>query len=59
MSEETRISPSHVEDLLHWLAGEVLIGIAGCMGKGWQKWVKGAPPHKVKPEEYAEVERAT
>ena len=58
MAEETRIAPEHFVEFLRWLADDVIEGIAKCMGKGWEKWVKGAPRHKFKPEEWAEVELA-
>jgi hypothetical protein len=58
MSEETRINPEHLTELLEFLALDVLDGIAGCMGKGWKKWVRREPSHKFKPGELAEVERA-
>lgn len=58
MSEETRIDPEHFGEFMTFLANDVLDELAGCMGKGWQKWVKGQPSHKFEPEERAEVERA-
>ncbi len=58
MPEETRINPEHVWEFLPHLADEMLDRIAACMGKGWEKWVKGEPWQKFEPSEYAEVERA-
>jgi len=58
MSEETRILPEHFTEFLPLLADDVLDGIAACIGRGWKKWINNEPPHKFKPEEYAEVERA-
>jgi len=58
MSEETGIAPEHFEEFLPFLADDVLDGLAGCMGKGWQKWLRKEPLHKFKPDEKAEVESA-
>ena len=58
MSEEKRIAPEVFVKFLPFLADVVLDGLAKCMGKGWQKWVKGQLSHKSKPEELEEVERA-
>jgi hypothetical protein len=58
MPEETKINPEHLIEFLPLLADEVLDGLAVCMGKGWEKWVKGEPSHKFKPSEFSEVERA-
>lgn len=58
MSQETRISPDHLVDLLPRLANDVLDGVAACMGKGWKKWVRGEPSHRFGPNELAEVEKA-
>jgi len=58
MAGETRIDPEHFVEFLPCLADDILNGLATCMGKGWEKWVRKEPSHKFKPSEYAEVERA-
>ena len=58
MAGETRIDPEQFVEFLPFLADDMLDGLAACMGKGWEKWVKKEPFHKFKPDESAEVERA-
>jgi hypothetical protein len=58
MAGEMRIAHEHFVEFLPFLADDILDGLAACMGKGWEKWIKKEPLHKFKPSESAEVERA-
>ena len=56
MSEQTRISPDHIEQLFMFVVNDLLFQMTNHLGKGWQKWVKEEPFHKFKPKEVAEVD---
>lgn len=58
MPEEININHEYLAEFLPLLADDVLDGLARCMGKGLEKWVKKGPTCALKPEESSEVERA-
>lgn len=55
MAQETRINPEYLAELLPLLADEVLNGLVACMGKAWDKMVKGKLSYEFTPNELADV----